>query len=70
MYFSPETWGGVVIEASDGGGVVGGGTGIRRMVAAMSPPNGAVSGCGVVGGSCSDPGAQLGRSGCEGGFGG
>jgi len=33
MYFSPEIRGGSVIEATEGGGVVGEGTGIRRMVA-------------------------------------
>jgi hypothetical protein len=33
MYFSPATLVGSVMDATDGGGVVGGGTGIKRIVA-------------------------------------
>ncbi len=36
MYRSPGICGGVVMEAIEGGGVDGGGTGIRRIVAATS----------------------------------
>ena len=62
MYRSPGIWGGVVIAATEGGGVEAGGTGMRRIVAAWSGRVGGAAGTpsGLAG---SGVGAQEGTGG-------